>query len=382
MSHESASTSLPGVGGRPHDGRAPAVNSGETAAAINAFVAQRTTPVSAPGHPAMIQDRPARILVVDDHPDNIELLRARLEARGYTVQTAEDGQAALDQVYASPPDLILLDVMMPRVDGMEVVQRLKNDRALPFIPVILQTALDSTEYMVQGLDAGADDYIAKPINFRELEARVKSLLRIKALQNDLAERERELEEVNNQLLAASRTDALTGVHNRRYLAERLHEMWTHSQRLHEPLSIVMCDIDHFKRVNDEHGHLVGDTVLKQFATILTAAAREIDHVGRYGGEEFLLLLPGTVLDAAVTFADRVRCEVEQHSFTYDGGTLHRTMSCGVAAWPHPRITNEDALIKAADDALYVAKERGRNRAVRFGSREFNEHTATGNSNTD
>jgi len=331
--------------------------------------------LAAPGHPALINDRPARILVVDDHPDNIQLLRARLEARGYTVDSAEDGQAALDYVYDSPPDLMLLDVMMPKVDGMEVVQRLKNDRTLPFIPVILQTALDSTEHMVQGLDAGADDYIAKPINFRELEARVKSLLRIKALQNDLTERERDLAEANDRLLAASRTDVLTGLDNRRFVEERLHEMWNHSQRLHEPISLVMCDIDHFKSVNDKHGHQAGDSVLKQFAGLLKAAAREIDHVGRYGGEEFVLILPGTVLDAAVTFAERVRNDVEQHTFTYDGGTLRRTMSCGVAAWPHPRITHEDSLIKAADDALYVAKETGRNRVSRFDSQEFNEHTA-------
>lgn len=328
----------------------------------------------APGHPALVDNRPARILVVDDHPDNIQLLRVRLEAQGYTIESAEDGQAALDQVYASPPDLLLLDVMMPKMDGMEVVQRIKNDRTLPFIPVILQTALDSTDDMVQGLDAGADDYIAKPINFRELEARIKSLLRIKALQNDLAERERDLAEANNRLLAASRTDPLTGLNNRRFLEERLQEMWNHSQRLHEPLSLVMCDIDHFKSVNDKHGHQAGDMVLKQFSDLLQDAAREIDHVGRYGGEEFLLILPGTVLDAAVTFAERVRHDVEQHTFTYEGGTLRRTMSCGVAAWPHPRITHQDTLIKAADDALYVAKETGRNRVIRFDSLEFNAHT--------
>lgn len=323
----------------------------------------------------MADERPARILVVDDHPDNVLLLRARLEARGYIVESAEDGQAALDRIYASPPDLVLLDVMMPRIDGIEVVRRIKRDRSLPFIPVILQTALDSTEHMVQGLDAGADDYISKPINFRELEARIRSLLRIQALQSELAERERELSEANDRLLRVSRTDSLTGVANRRYLEERLQEMWEHSQRLHEPFSVVMCDIDHFKRVNDDHGHQAGDVVLRQFADLLVAATREIDKVGRYGGEEFLLALPGTVLDAAVTFAERLRADVAAHDFRFDGGTLRRTVSCGVAAWPHPRIRTLEALIKAADDALYVAKETGRNRVVRFDSREFNEHTS-------
>lgn len=304
------------------------------------------------------------------------VLRARLEARGYVVESAEDGEEALAKIHASPPDLVLLDVMMPKLDGFEVVRRMKSDASLPFIPVIMQTALDSTESMVQGVEAGADDYIAKPINFKELEARVTSLLRIQALQQTLAERERELSEANERLTVMSRTDALTGLHNRRYLEERLHEMWEHSQRLHEPMAIVLCDIDHFKRVNDEHGHQAGDAVLQQFATLLKSAAREIDRVGRFGGEEFLLILPGTVLDAAVTFAERVRENVAAHEFTFgEGETLHRTMSCGVAAWPHPAITGQDALVKAADDALYVAKETGRNRVVRFDSREFNEHIA-------
>jgi diguanylate cyclase (GGDEF)-like protein len=322
----------------------------------------------------MGRDVPARILIVDDHEDNIELLRARLEARGYGIDTAMDGEEALARVAASAPDLILLDVMMPRIDGFEVVRRLKSDKSLPFIPIILQTALDSTEHKVEGLDAGADDYITKPINFAELEARVKSMLRIKRLQDALEERERELSEVNSRLLEMAQTDSLTSLDNRRYLEQRLEEMFEHSRRLREPLAVVLCDLDRFKSVNDTYGHQVGDVVLKELAGILKREAREVDRVGRYGGEEFMLLLPGTVLDAAVTFAERVRKAVEAHTFSFDGGSLQRTMSCGVAAWPHPRIADCDALVKAADDALYVAKETGRNRVVRFDSQAFNEHT--------
>ena len=322
----------------------------------------------------MGRDVPARILIVDDHEDNIELLRARLEARGYRIDTAIDGEQALARVAERPPDLILLDVMMPRIDGFEVVRRLKADKKLPFIPIILQTALDSTQHKVEGLDAGADDYITKPINFAELEARVKSMLRIKALQDALEERERELSEVNSRLLKMAQTDSLTDLDNRRYLEQRLDEMFEHSRRLKEPVAVVLCDLDRFKSVNDTYGHQVGDVVLKELARILKREAREIDRVGRYGGEEFMLLLPGTVLDAAVTFAERVRKAVETHTFAFDGGTLQRTMSCGVAAWPHPRIADCDALVKAADDALYVAKETGRNRVVRFDSQAFNEHT--------
>ena len=317
---------------------------------------------------------PATILIVDDHEDNVELLRARLEARGYRTVTAWDGREALEAVQRERPDLVLLDVMMPHVDGIEVARRIKADESLPFIPIIMQTALDSTEHKVEGLDAGADDYITKPINFAELEARVRSQLRVKALQDEVERQRNELQQLNDRLLSISRTDGLTGLINRRHLEERLQEQFEHAKRLAEPFSVVMCDLDKFKSVNDTYGHQAGDAVLKQLADLLTEQAREIDHVGRYGGEEFMLVLPGTVLDAGVTFAERVRHAIEGHTFTFDGGAIRRTGSFGVAAWPHPKISGCDGLVKAADDALYVAKETGRNKVVRFDSDEFNAHT--------
>ena len=317
----------------------------------------------------------ARVLIVDDHEDNIELLRARLESWGFEPISASDGEEALQRIDECAPDLILLDVMMPKIDGIEVAKRVKANRSLPFIPIIMQTALDATENKVEGLEAGADDYITKPIDFAELKARVNSMLRIKRLQDALEERERQLLEANERLRHMSQTDALTGLDNRRHLEERLDEMFEHARRLNEPFACVMCDLDRFKSVNDTYGHQAGDAVLKQFARILRNEVREIDRVGRYGGEEFMLLLPGTVLDAAVTFAERVRKEVEGHTFTFDGTSICRTASFGVSAWPHPRVGNTDVLVRAADDALYVAKETGRNRVVRFDSDEFNEHLA-------
>jgi len=295
------------------------------------------------GGPAQDNGRaatPARILVVDDHEDNVELLRARLEARGYRVETAMDGQEALDAVAARAPDLILLDVMMPRIDGIEVARRIKGNAQLPFIPIIMQTALETTEDKVEGLGAGADDYITKPINFAELEARVKSLLRIKGLQEELAR-------ANETLLKMSQTDGLTGVDNRRHVEERLTEMFEHAARLNEPLACMMCDVDHFKSVNDTYGHQAGDAVLRQVADIVRQSAREIDRVGRYGGEEFIVLLPGANVDDAAAFAERVRREVEARPFVYDGGSVHRTISAGVAAWPHPDVRHQEALVKAA-----------------------------------
>jgi two-component system, cell cycle response regulator len=334
------------------------------------------TPNDAPARGTSGSEATGRILVVDDHEDNVELLRVRLEAWGYDVDTAQDGQQALERVEASPPDLILLDVMMPEVDGNEVARRIKHNPALPFIPIIMQTALDSTESKVEGLEAGADDYITKPIEFAELKARLRSMLRIKRLQEELEERERELLEANERLRHMSRTDALTGLENRRSIERHLDTMFAHGVRLNEPLACVMCDLDRFKSVNDDHGHHAGDAVLKQFAAILKVAAREIDIAGRFGGEEFIMLLPGTVLDAAVTFAERVRKDVESHTFVFEGGSIHRTASFGVAGWPHPRVMDCDGIVRSADDALYVAKETGRNKVVRFDSDEFNAHTSS------
>ncbi len=318
------------------------------------------------------------ILIVDDHPDNVDLLKDRLEARGYSTLTARDGEEALAVTFAKPtPDLILLDIMLPKLTGLDVARRIKGDGSLPFIPIIMQTALDSTQDKVEGLDAGADDYITKPINFAELEARVRSLLRIKALQDEVERQSRELGVMNDRLLRISQTDALTEIDNRRHLEQRLEETFEHSRRMREPFACVMCDLDHFKSVNDTHGHQAGDEVLRQLARLLKSAAREIDRVGRYGGEEFMLVLPGATAEAAVTFAERVRKSVEEHTFAFDGGSVHRTISCGVAGWPHPVITDIDALVRAADDALYVAKETGRNVVVRFDSPEFHAHTANG-----
>ncbi len=304
------------------------------------------------------------ILIVDDHPDNIEVLKVRLEALGYRTLTAPDGETALRLVDEQPPDLILLDVMMPRMDGNEVARRIKANTSLPYIPIIMQTALDTTQSKVVGLDSGADDYITKPINYPELQARMAAALRMKRVQDELAAK-------NAQLAEMAVTDALTGVFNRRQLDSMLDEMFEHSVRLHEPLSLALFDIDHFKSVNDNYGHQAGDVVLAQFAQVLRGAARDIDRIGRYGGEEFVVLLPGTVLDAGVTFAERVRQEVEVHQFEYDGGALRCTVSVGVSAWQPPRIHTRQQLVKTADNALYVAKSIGRNKVVRFDSPEFN-----------
>jgi diguanylate cyclase (GGDEF)-like protein len=297
-----------------------------------------------------------RILVVDDHPDNVDILDARLSSRGYVVETATNGQEALDKVQANPPHLILCDVMMPLMDGYEVSRRIKADTALPYVPIILVTARDSTQDKVEGLDAGADDYITKPINFPELEARVRSMLRIKKLQD-------ELDEANKRLKKLSITDGLTGLFNHRHIHQLLHEEWQRTQRTNEPLAVVMLDLDKFKQVNDTYGHPTGDVILYETAQILEETAREIDMVGRYGGEEFIAILPSSDEDAAAQFAERVRHAVEAHVFRDEDTEVRMTMSCGLAAFPDEAVDGPDELLKRADEALYAAKEGGRNRVV-------------------
>jgi two-component system cell cycle response regulator len=304
-----------------------------------------------------------RILVVDDVPDNVDILDARLSSRGYEVVTATNGEEALASVHDQPPHLILLDVMMPGMDGREVARRIKEDDALPFIPIILVTALSEADDVVQGLESGADDYISKPYNFRELEARVRAMLRIKTLQDELDQKNRELELANKRLKKLSITDGLTELFNHRHVHQLLHEEFERSARTGESIAVVMMDLDRFKAVNDTYGHPTGDVILYETARILQDTAREIDMVGRYGGEEFIAILPETDEEPAANFAERVRRAVEEHVFR-DGATeVRMTVSCGVASL-HEGVDGPEGLLKAADEALYQAKHGGRNRVVR------------------
>jgi two-component system, cell cycle response regulator len=312
----------------------------------------------------MTEEQTERILVVDDHPDNVEIINARLSSRGFQIETASNGEEALAIVQERPPQLILLDVMMPLMDGYEVSRRIKNDETLPYIPIILVTARDSTQDKVEGLDAGADDYITKPINFPELEARVRSMLRIKRLQDELDQKNRELEDVNKRLRKLSITDGLTELFNHRHVHELLHEEFERTKRSGEAMAVAMLDLDRFKQVNDTYGHPTGDVILYETARILRETAREIDMVGRYGGEEFIAILPGSDEEAAANFAERVRNAVVEHTFR-DGDTeVQMTLSAGVASFPSPDCDHPDLLIKRADEALYQAKDGGRNRVIR------------------
>lgn len=299
-----------------------------------------------------------RILVVDDNADNVEIIATRLRYRGYEVREATHGEEALAGVSEDPPDLILLDVMLPGVDGYEVSRRIRSNPRLPYIPIILVTARDSTQDKITGLDAGADDYLTKPINLPELEARVRSMLRIKRLQDELEEKNRDLERL-------SISDGLTALYNHRHIHGLLHEEFERVKRTGDLLTVAMFDLDHFKSVNDTHGHQAGDRVLQEFARILRESARDMDRLGRYGGEEFLTILPETGIDDGTVFVERVRREVARRPFDIGGpDPLHMTVSAGVACIAH-EIDSPDALVRRADEALYAAKAAGRDRVVRW-----------------
>ena len=448
----------------------------------------------------------AQILVVDDVPANIKLLEAKLSNEYYDVLTAKDGFEALKQVKEHKPDLILLDVMMPGMDGFEVCQKLKEDSEVSHIPVVMVTALSEKADRLKGLESGADDFLTKPINDMALFARVKSLVRIKQLMDEVRLRDKTsfemgiTEVVNttfisdvsgskvllvdddevqakqlvarlsesykveyvqepelaiakakegsfdvmiistllsnvdglrlasqiksqeetrnvpllvlvdeddtnlmykalemgindylivpvdkNEMMARVRsqirrkkyqeslksnyqksismaiTDALTGLYNRHYLNTHLGNMVKQSLKNNKHLALMMMDMDHFKAVNDTYGHDVGDMILKQLATIIVESSRSAELIARFGGEEFVVLMPETAEPAALQAAERIRLLVETTPFKINpnGDTINKTVSIGVAIL-HPDGDSAEGLLKRADEALYEAKNGGRN----------------------
>jgi len=298
------------------------------------------------------------IFVVDDEANNRLLLKTYLSAEGYTVAFARNGQEALQNISRIAPDVIILDVMLPVIDGYEVCRELKNSPDYKYIPIILATALRGNEERIRGIEAGADDFISKPYNKAELTTRIKSLIRIGTLYRALAEKVSELEAARKKLKKLAVTDGLTDLFNYRAFQHRLHLEIERSKRFTLPLSLLMLDIDHFKQYNDKFGHPAGDRLLKEFADLLRNHVREVDCPARYGGEEFVLILPGTVKKSALIVAEKIRVLVE----TADFSGSHITVSIGVASFPEDTDA-KDSLITLADQALYQAKEAGRNRIV-------------------
>ena len=307
------------------------------------------------------------ILVVDDDPTVCLLLQKLLTAAGHTVDVARDGHEGLAQALQGQPQLVITDLMMPHKDGLQLIKSLRETEFGRSIYVIVLTMPDDDDGLAAAFDIGADDYITKPVDGKVLQARLKASLRIIHEQQLLREEQAELRRALLQLSIANQraqeaalTDVLTGLYNRRHAMERLTQEWAEAERSHRPLSFLALDIDHFKEVNDNHGHDVGDAALCQFATILRAFSRAPDVSCRFGGEEFLLIAPDTPLSGALQLAERIRSAIQHTVLVGSGVSLHLTVSIG-AAEKLASHANVDQLMKSADEALYHAKQNGRNR---------------------
>jgi len=289
------------------------------------------------------------ILIADDDDSIREMLREVLEDAGYKTLVARNGRAAVALTREHKPDLALLDVSMPELDGLNACRMIKEDARTAHIPVFLVTAQSDTRSKIKGLNAGATDYITKPFDMNELLAR---------LRGTLAEKSR-----HDQLSAQALTDSLTSLTNRRGLEQQLDQLLAYVQRHDEPLSVLMVDVDHFKAVNDTFGHDVGDIVLSALAHRALESVRSQDVVGRFGGEEFLIILPGAAYGAAIAAAERLRAHVANSGIAAPGELLDMTISVGVATVQPDEHIERNALIALADAALYTAKRTGRNRVV-------------------
>ena len=309
---------------------------------------------------SVIAASPPPILLAEDDPVTRMLLTRSLKKAGYEVDAVGDGTAALDRMINRYYPILITDWEMPGMDGIELCKTVRNLQLDGYVYVLLLTAREAKEHMVAGLEAGADDYLIKPIYEPELLARLNTARRILALEHSLRV-------ANEQNRLLSITDPLTGTYNRRHLMEQFPRELERCRRYAYPLTVIMCDIDHFKLVNDVHGHAVGDDVLQQFAKRIQKSIRSAsDWIARYGGEEFMIMLPDTGYAGGLYVAEKLREAIGGVEFVTDIGSIHITSSFGVASTTDtgPDLdTGVETLIAAADAALYRSKEGGRNRVT-------------------
>jgi two-component system, cell cycle response regulator len=300
------------------------------------------------------------ILFVEDSEAHGTTTKDVLEKRGHAVTWVLDGMSALRLAMTQPFDIILLDRILPDMDGNELCRWLKHNQDTRGIPIIMISAKDTTTDKVQGLDSGADDYLSKPYEEVELNARVNAALRIRLLQDELQKKNDELKEMLTQVVTLSNSDPLTGLLNRRRFDAILQPEFSNAMRYKTPLSCMMIDIDHFKVVNDTYGHAIGDAVIKDVAGIIKSSIRDVDTACRWGGEEFIVLTPMTPQANAELLAQRILKSVSEHVFA-GINSAQLTVSIGIADVSGSGIDSVNKLIQAADIALFRAKKKGRNR---------------------
>lgn len=309
------------------------------------------------------------VLIVDDNPTNLSVLSHALKEAGFKIRVAMDGESAIEQAEEDPPELILLDVQMPGIDGFETCLRLKAKPETRNIPVIFITASADIDDKVKGLSVGAVDYITKPFQHEEVLARVRVHLKLRFLTQKVQEQAIALQEqaialqkANQELHRLANLDGLTEVANRRRFDEYFHQEWQRLAREKQDLSLILCDIDYFKHYNDYYGHQAGDACLKQVAQAIDCSIkRPADLVARYGGEEFAIILPNTPPEGAVRVAESIRSKIKQLKIAHAQSKVssYITLSLGISSQVPRSDFLASSLITIADKALYAAKEKGR-----------------------
>ena len=327
------------------------------------------------------------ILVIDDKPENLRLLSIMLDRQGYEVRKAINGKLGLRAAQTVPPDIILLDINMPEMDGYQVCQELKANEMTCKIPVIFISAVDEVLDKVKAFKVGGSDYITKPFQIEEVSVRIENQLSIRRLQIRLEKQTQELEAknlqlqkqihyrsiaenemlvLNQRLQILANIDSLTQIPNRHRFKEFFNREWRRMSREQSPLAVILCDIDYFKKYNDSYGHQAGDDCLQKVAqAIASVVQRPADLVARYGGEEFVIILPNTEGLNALKLAEAIRQNVEQLQLEHSQSNISNfvTLSLGVAYVTPNEDNSQELLLASADKALYRAKQQGRNQAI-------------------
>ena len=312
--------------------------------------------------------QPNSVLILEDSESVRKIIRETLEEMPVIGQLYEgqDGLEGLKLLAQNKIDLVVSDVSMPKMDGLKFLQAIRQNPAFKDLIVILLSSRGEALDKIRGLSMGANDYVTKPFEKGELQARVMVMLKMKELQEDLKRKNIALESANQQLGLLANQDGLTGLPNRRYFFDRFNREFIRARRLGSPISMIMMDIDHFKKFNDQYGHLSGDEALRRISHTLQKSIRTYDMAGRYGGEEFITFFPQTDISAAFSLGERLRKTVESLPIFLPGDKeesepVFLTISLGISGWPDHPAEQATGLVEYADKALYQAKAAGRNR---------------------